>query len=331
MAATAQKKYQKIDLPDVPAQYDACPDFAPGATSSGKWAVTANPGKQGLSVFITYDRKPVDVSCFGTYCFAFDFNVWENKDTYTCKWVSSIILFNELPEAAKKSIIDSYAQVKANQAVFKDVFIKFFAANPQYTENLLDAEGAKLTVKYSPIVKLKAVKPDPSKPNKDMTPKWQSSCTLQTDKSVSKEGGSVKEERIITPIILNGKVLENQTRGSIYELLKDKRFFKHTQGELYGFLRPGDGTFFMQVRSKKETLQQLAGRHEPTKDELKKMTDSSVSMFAGLGITMSDISEEAMKEAEEDSPSQQSSQPATKSPPIVDTGFGGFTEVESKK
>lgn len=327
---TATKAKAALELPVVQSKYEPCPDFAEGAATSGKWSINHVTGKNGTSFYFSYGGSPVKVSFWSVLFGSFDFNDWNGNPTVSCRISSTAILPANLSEQAKKAVIDSLAQIKADQTIFLDVFKKFIKANPKIVPPDTDQEtGQPIEKKISIILKRKAPKIDPAKPNKDLTPFYSIGVTLQTDKIESNPNpkadqpkGDVKGLRINTPIIINGKQAIH-TRGSLYDAIKGKRFIKHSEGELTGF--SGTMGTFLTIKSTIERLQQFRGSGEPTPEEMKKMVEETVGMFANLGIEVGDVAEAAADDAEK---KKAEAPVAAASGELPSASFGNFTEIK---
>jgi hypothetical protein len=317
-AVEAPKMKTALELPTVPSQFEACPDFPPKSNTAGKWSMNANPGKFGVSFFPMYEGKPVPITHWSVLFGSFDFNEYEGKDTYSCKLSSTAILISSLPQKAKETVISSLAQLKADQLVFKDVIAKFVKARPDIVPVKLDEDTNKpIELRTLGIVRLKNPKVDPKKKDKEMTPFWQVSSVLPTDRNEK----DVRKQKITIPVIINGKALVNPTRGSLCDAIKGKRFLKITTGTLSAFR--GEKETVLQVRSSVERLQELRGTGEVTVEEMSKIISSTVDMFAGLGIETGEVEQHAAA----DDPS--APDPVSSNDGLTDQGFGDFKEVES--
>jgi len=281
---------KRLEIKDVPSRFEACPPFEKDASKSGRWSFSVFKSQYGSSFTILYDEQEVRANFTTTFSGSFDFNVYNGKPTETCKLSGALILYSSLPEAAKLSIVNSYAQLRADQAVVKDAFAKYLEANVAAIPPPLDGDGKPAKREIKLAARLKIGKPDKKDPSKQMQDTWQISSSLSTLKG----DPDVTKHMITSTVILDGKPLIHITRGELYRLVKGGTYFKLSSGKLAAF--EGTGGCFIQFKSDKEVLQAIAKKKEKTPEELKKEVDDSALELAKLGIEMKGPSADELEE-----------------------------------
>jgi len=298
--------HKSLEIAAVAARFEPCPPFEEGASKAGKWSVSYYKGEYGASFSFFYDSMPVMAEFFTVFFGSFDFNEFKGKPTESCKLGGCVILVPSLPPAAKEVILQSFAQVRADQAVVKDAFEKFLAANKTKFPLPVDDSRQPIPRNIRLAARLKFGKEGDGGKGKEkvVTDVWQIASSLDTERGDK----DVRKNRITTPIIIDGIAYPSEvsgvkyptlTRGTLYEKLKGGTYLKHSKGRFSAF--EGPGGCFIQFKSEEEALQQLPRKKMPTSEEMQKMVVETSSIFAKLGIEMRALSKEEMEEEEEGS------------------------------
>jgi hypothetical protein len=282
--------------------------------------------------YFKYKGQPIKVEYYSVLFGGFDINEWKGSVTPNCKLSSTSILIPSLTEQAKKAIIDSLAQIKADQVVFKDVIFKYMRANADSLGIQIDPERGEPIVLVNWLLKPKVPKPDPKNPNKDLTPFFGIGASLRADKG-EKDG---RNQKILSTVILNGKSLVGVTRGELNTILQGKkaggnkegpsnRFLQYMTGEPRGFLN-NMGVFYLSCGTTIARLQQMAGTGEISPEEMEKIVDETADIFAKMGIATGTIDQDPAADDDASAPvaSTSSANLAFSLP-----GFGEFKEVET--
>jgi len=288
-AAAQQRSGARVTLPKMTPRFERCPDMKPGESSAGRWSMRKMATPNGTMIYISYDGKPVTATIAGVVFSSFDINMWQGKETDSCKVGCAAMKVKGLPDAAWAKIETSFAQFIADQSLVKHAMLQYMQANGIH-QSLPDPDTGELkppAVKTACSVRLlKSNAPHGQAADAKPEMIYQFRAALKTERGT----GSVVNHRILTPIILMptkpGQPLRSFTRGELQTYLSEKRrLYRICECELIGFYSSSTGCF-LTARSTKEILMPLTGGGLSKEEEIH-LANEAMGEVTSLGFDMS--------------------------------------------